>query len=176
MRTLFQGAKFLGMSLVFAVAVLAQPPGLKIKVVKANVAGKPGDKTEKVFLRVEMENAGQIAYRGLKVHWFIVVDAEPEKPGVPKSTCVSGVKEVTLNPGGNTSFQSEQVNVSKTGQGFWWDPNKKGDPWNWNPRYRGYGVRILSAGKILHQEYLPQTMQKAIEQWEAGQAAKKQDG
>lgn len=157
----------------FAASAHAQAQGLKMKVTKQAAPGKAGDKTETIHLRVEIENTGQVAYKDLRVSWFIVVDKEPDKVGLPpKKNCVSGDKIVSLMPKDTTSFESTQVSVSKTGQGFYWDPKKPHtDAWNWNPKYHGYGIQIVGAGKIIYADYQPDGMKSAVQQYEAEQAA-----
>ena len=150
---------------------LAQAPGLKVKVTKQSLTGKSGDKTETIYLKVEMENTGQVAYKDLQVSWFVVLEKEPERAGaLPKKTCLSGNKTISLLPKDTTSFESTQASVSKSGVGFYWDPGKKA---GWNPKYHGYGLRIVAGGRVISGEYQPVGNQKTVEEWEIQQAAEK---
>lgn len=154
--------------MLMATHSFSQAPGLKVKVTKVEAPSKSGDKTEMINLKVDVENTGSTEFKDLLLHWYMVVDQTPEKPGNPKKTCVTGNKIISLKPKDTTSLQGTQVWVSKSGVGFFWNPAKRE---GWNPRYHGYGIRVLSGGKLVYADYFPKLTEKPILEFEAEQAA-----
>ena len=147
----------------------AQVSGLKVKVTKEDVRGKAADKTEQIYLKVELENTGSADFKDLDVTWNIVIDKEPERQGsTPKKTCISGKKIISLRPKDATTFQGDKAWVTKSGVGFYGNPSKRE---GWNPRYHGHALRIYAGGKLIYADYHPKTVDKFIEQYDAEQAA-----
>ena len=146
----------------------AQTPGLTVKVTKKIVRGEADDESETIYFHVAIENSGQAAMKDLSVLWTVVLEKEPEKRGASsKPDYRQGQKIVSLRPKDKTTFDTEQFEVSKTSRGFYWEPEKRGDPENWVPHYHGYAVQILAEKKTVLSEFRPTTLQKPIELFEA---------